>query len=123
MFCPVLSLPKPCIISIYFHWEDLSLVKSFSKSLKVQLLTSHRKCAYIHLSWYQKNNYPNANPIPSNLQRLPKIIGIKIPRKLLIHIQHMHIPLAIIPNHRPRPLPILLVPLNINPQAPIHFES
>jgi hypothetical protein len=55
-------------------------------------------------------------------KRLPEIIGIEIPRKLLIHIHNMHIPLAIIPHHRPRPLAILFIPLNINPQAAIHFE-
>lgn len=34
----------------------------------------------------------------------------------------MHIPLPIIPNHRPRPLPILFVSLNLNPQAAIHLQ-
>lgn len=32
----------------------------------------------------------------------------------------MHIPLAIIPHHRPRKLPIPLIPLDIDAQAAIH---
>lgn len=34
----------------------------------------------------------------------------------------MHIPLAVIPHHRPRPFAVLFVPLNIDAQAAIHLE-
>lgn len=35
----------------------------------------------------------------------------------------MHIPLPIIPHNRPRPLPILVVPLDVDAKAPVHLEA
>lgn len=70
----------------------------------------------------KSQNSKNQKPPPQS-QRLPKIIGIKVARKLLIHVHHMHIPFPIIPHHRARPLPILFIALNLNTQAPIHLET
>lgn len=63
-----------------------------------------------------------SKPTRRSSQRRPEVIRVKVPRKLLIQIHNMHIPLAIVPHHRPPPLTPILVPLNINPQAPIHLQ-
>lgn len=34
----------------------------------------------------------------------------------------MHVPLAVVPHHRLGPLPVPLVALNVDPEAPVHLE-
>jgi hypothetical protein len=56
------------------------------------------------------------------LESLPEVVCVKESREFLVHVDNMHIPFAIIPNNSLRPLPIPLVPLNVDAQAPVHLE-
>ena len=63
----------------------------------------------------QKNTTPP-------LELRPEVVCVKVPRELLVHAHDVHVTLAIVPHHGPRPLAILLVPLNVDAQAPVHLE-
>lgn len=56
------------------------------------------------------------------LESLPEVVCVKESRELLVHVDNMHVPFAIIPNNSLGPLTIPLVPLNVDAQASIHLE-
>ena len=56
------------------------------------------------------------------LNRIPKVIRIKEPRELPVHIYNMHIPLFPIPHNRLGILAALLIPFNINPHASVNLQ-
>jgi hypothetical protein len=62
-------------------------------------------------------------PPPQTSQSLPEIIGIKEPRESLVQIHNVNIPLPVIPHHSARKFALLLIPLDIDTQAPIHPQA
>jgi hypothetical protein len=70
----------------------------------------------------KSNSYKllSSDALAQSLKRLPEIIRIKELRKLLLHINNLHIALAR-PHNRTAPLPIL-TPLRLNAQTPINLQ-
>lgn len=56
------------------------------------------------------------------LQSLPEVVCVKEARKLLVHVDHVDVPLAVVPYHRLGPLPVPFVPLEVDAQATVHLE-
>lgn len=75
-----------------------------------------------HRSHHHRHHTPHSLSILA-LQRLPEVVGVKVPRELLVHVHHVHIALAIVAHDRLRPLAVPPIALQVNPQAAIHLQA
>lgn len=55
-------------------------------------------------------------------QRIPEVVRVKVPRELLINVHDVDVALAVIPHDSPTPLALVLVALDVDPQAAVHLE-
>lgn len=65
-------------------------------------------------------HYTYATRRPS--QGLPEVVCVKEARKLLVHVDHVDVPLAVIPYDCLGPLAVPLVPLEVDAQAAVDLE-